>query len=94
MKYISAERLSVYEHHLKVKKDDVLAAYNWNKALCGALFPALQCLEVTLRNAIDCAIRENPPKAAKGQYSTGSDWIFSLTSYMGNRKLPNHIRYT
>jgi len=94
VKYISAERLSIYQHNLKVKKDEVLAAYNWNKALCGALFPAIQCLEVTLRNAIDYAIRNNPPKAANGFYSTKSDWIFSLTSYMGNRKLPNHIRYT
>ncbi|MCH8492857.1 MAG: Abi family protein [Idiomarina sp.] len=94
MKYISSSRLSVYEHHLKVKHDEVLAAYHWNKALCAALFPVIQCLEVTLRNAIDCAIRENPPKAAKGQYSTGPDWIFSFTEYMGNRTLPNHKRYT
>ncbi|RND30686.1 hypothetical protein EC575_18440 [Vibrio cholerae] len=94
MKYISKERLSVYEHHLKVKKSEVFAAYNWNKALCGALFPAIQCLEVTFRNAIDRAIQENPPKAANGHYSTGPDWIFSLTSYMGNRKLKNSVRYT
>ncbi|HGS4800663.1 TPA: Abi family protein [Vibrio cholerae] len=94
MKYISRERLSVYEHHLKVKKSEVFAAYNWNKALCGALFPAIQCLEVTFRNAIDRAIQENPPKAANGHYSTGTDWIFSLTSYMGNRKLKNSVRYT
>ncbi len=94
MKYISSSRLSVYEDHLKVKNDQVLAAYHWNKALCGALFPVIQCLEITLRNAIDCAIRENPPKAAKGQYSTGTNWIFSFTEYMGNRKFSNHTRYT
>lgn len=79
---------------MKVRHDEVLQAYHWNKALCAALFPVIQCLEVTLRNAIDCAIKENPPKAAKEQYSTGADWIFSFTEYMGNRRFANHIRYT
>lgn len=88
------ERLAIYEHHLKVKKTESTAAYSWNKALCGALFPAIQCLEITLRNAIDQAIQENPPLGAKGLYSTGSDWIFSLTTYMGNRTLKNYERYT
>ncbi|NLQ17995.1 hypothetical protein HGG82_10185 [Marinomonas sp. M1K-6] len=94
MKHISTERLSIYEKHLKVKRQEVLAAYNWNKALCGALFPAIQCLEITLRNAIDRAIQENPPSGSKGLYSTRTDWILSLPTYMGNKKISNHDRYS
>lgn len=86
MKYITEERLSIYSKHLKVKKEAELAAYHWNTALAGALFPAIQCLEVTLRNAIVQAVQSNPLPAAKGLYSTGPDWIFSFTEYMGKRK--------
>lgn len=32
--------------------DDHFAHYLWNIALCESLYPALQCLEVTLRNSI------------------------------------------
>lgn len=93
-KYISEERLGIYTKHLKVKEDQAISAYHWNMSLSGALLPAIQCLEVTLRNAIDCAIQENPPLAAKGLYSTGSDWIFSFTEYMGKRLIPNKNRFT
>lgn len=93
-KYISNERLDIYTKHLKVKDDQVIAAYQWNKDLAGALLPAIHCLEVTLRNAISCAIKENPPPGAKGLYSTGDDWIFSLTRYMGDKLLSNQERYT
>lgn len=94
MKYITEERLSIYSKHLKVKKEAELAAYHWNTALAGALFPAIQCLEVTLRNAIVQAVQSNPPPAAKGLYSTGPDWIFSFTEYMGKRKIPAYKRFT
>jgi len=93
-KYISEERLDIYTKHLKVKDAQVIAAYQWNKDLSGALLPALHCLEVTLRNAISCAIQENPPPAAKGLYSTGNDWIFSFTEYMGKKLIPKHLRFT
>ncbi|POB84077.1 hypothetical protein CRN30_07820, partial [Vibrio vulnificus] len=93
-KYISKERLDIYTKHLKVKDAQVLPAYQWNKDLAGALLPALHCLEVTLRNSISCAIQENPPPAAKSLYSTGNDWIFSLTEYMGKKLIPKHLRFT
>ncbi|MDF2185672.1 Abi family protein [Grimontia hollisae] len=93
-KYISVERLDIYSKHLKVKDSEIIAAYQWNKDLAGALLPALHCLEVTLRNAISCAIQENPPPAAKGLYSTGSDWIFSFSEYMGKKLIPRHQRFT
>ena len=55
--YITTARLDIYRKHLKVKPAQVMAAYHWNKALAGALLPAMQCLEVTLRNAINTAIQ-------------------------------------
>nr|WP_228737357.1 hypothetical protein [Klebsiella pneumoniae]CAG9070813.1 Abi-like protein [Klebsiella pneumoniae] len=58
--FISDERLDIYEKHLKVEPHQVMSAYHWNKALAGAMLPALQCLEVTLRNALDQAIRTTP----------------------------------
>lgn len=83
--FISSERLDIYEKHLKVKPEQVMAAYHWNKALAGAMIPAMQCLEVTLRNAIDQGIRSNPPPAANGLYETNHNWIFTLPRYMGGR---------
>lgn len=91
--FISEERLSVYTQHLKIKKHQVQRAYHWNKALSGALLPALQCLEVTLRNALDQGIQNNPPPASVGLYATNSDWINSLPEYMGNKSLKNKVRY-
>jgi len=84
--FISDERLDIYVKHLKVEKRQVMAAYHWNKALSGAMFPALQCLEVTLRNALDLAIRSNPPSA--GLWQADHNWIFSLPRYMGKKANP------
>lgn len=64
--FISAERLDIYEKHLKVEHHQIMPAYHWNKALAGSMLPALQCLEVTLRNALDQAIQSSPPPGAPG----------------------------
>lgn len=90
---ISSERLDIYEHHLKVRPTQALAAYHWNKALSGALLPVLQCLEVTLRNAIDQAIQNNPPPGSNGLYDANRNWIFSLPEYKGRSSLRNNLRY-
>jgi len=82
---ITSDRLDIYTKHLKVKPDQAMAAYHWNKALAGAMLPALQCLEITLRNAIDLGIRRSPPPAATTLYETDHNWIFTLPRYMGNR---------
>lgn len=93
-KFISAERLDIYEKHLKVETHQVMSAYHWNKALAGAMLPALQCLEVTLRNAIDQAIRSVPPPGATGLWLTDHNWIFSLPRYMGKKAFPKlPVRY-
>ncbi|WP_431810064.1 Abi family protein [Jejubacter sp. L23] len=82
---ISPGRLHIYTDILKLKQEEVLGAYNWNKALCSSMQPLLHCLEVTLRNSIDCAIRHNPPPGATGLWRTDQAWIFDLPRYIGDR---------
>lgn len=55
---LSVERLSRYESKETPSDLDTLAKYFWNMALCEALYPCLQCLEVALRNAIHAAASE------------------------------------
>lgn len=86
MKYITEERLSIYSKHLKVKKEAELAAYHWNTALAGALFPAIQCLEVTLRNAIVQAVQSNPLPRQKDYTAQGRIGFFHLLSIWENEK--------
>lgn len=70
--FISAPRLSTYKSLLRLKSDDhALRAYYWNKSLSAALYPALQALEVTLRNALNVAVKS----AHTGSYG-GDDWWF------------------
>ncbi len=52
------------------------------------MLPALQCLEVTLRNALDQAIRTTPLPGQKGLWLTDHNWIFSLPRYMGKKAYP------
>lgn len=92
--YISDERLDIYTDVLKLKPEEVAGAYNWNKALSAAMQPLLHCLEVTLRNAIDHAIRHNPPPGADGQWRTDAWWILDLPRYIGDLKfIPQNKRY-
>ncbi|EJZ9252193.1 Abi family protein [Salmonella enterica] len=91
--YITTARLDIYRKHLKVKPAQVMAAYHWNKALAGALLPAMQCLEVTLRNAINTAIQSFPPAGAKGLWDTNTNWVTSLPKYMGDNRVKPSERY-
>lgn len=54
----SQERLDGYLNHTKCNKskDDALIAYSWNIELSQALYPALQVLEIALRNSLHQAI--------------------------------------
>ncbi|EOI7435835.1 CAAX protease [Yersinia enterocolitica] len=83
--YISPERLKIYVDILKLKPDEAMGAYNWNKALCGAMQPLMHCLEITFRNAIDHGIRHNPPPGAVGLWRTDANWIFDLPRYVGDK---------
>ena len=54
MLIFSQERLDGYLGHAKCNnsKDDALIAYSWNIELSQALYPALQVLEIALRNSL------------------------------------------
>ncbi|WP_243374590.1 Abi family protein [Geotalea sp. SG265] len=52
-KYISKDRLATYSTLLGCADlDKTIGAYYWNKALGGAVYSFLQCLEVSLRNSL------------------------------------------
>src|SRR5687767_2132954 len=59
-KALSAERLTSYRAHPGESPLDITARYCWNMALAEAMYPALQCLEVALRNAVHDAISAAP----------------------------------
>ncbi len=69
--FISTPRLHSYRKILKVKKpNQIMRAYCWNIAVSAALYPVIQTLEVTLRNALDMAVRNNhAPLASSGKPS-------------------------
>lgn len=49
---ISRERLAPYRRSEDEDEIDAFARYYWNTALSEALYPVLQCLEISLRNSI------------------------------------------
>lgn len=57
----SEERLDGYLSHAKCNnsKTDALIAYSWNIELSQSLYPALQILEITLRNSLHQALSIN-----------------------------------
>ncbi|HAT7072035.1 TPA: hypothetical protein JAN90_04495 [Legionella pneumophila] len=57
----SEERLDGYLSHAKCNnsKTDALIAYSWNIELSQSLYPALQILEITLRNSLHQALSTN-----------------------------------
>lgn len=57
----SEERLDGYLNHAKCNnsKTHALVTYSWNIELSQALYPALQILEITLRNALHQALSNN-----------------------------------
>lgn len=53
---LSGERLDSYRADVSEPTAEVLARYAWNVTLSEALYPSLQALEVTLRNAVHAAV--------------------------------------
>lgn len=52
-KFISVDRLSSYRTIVRKKSPkNLIGAYHWNKHVSSALYPILQCLEITLRNSL------------------------------------------
>lgn len=75
--FISSSRLKNYTVLSNGNKSlqPLIGGYLWNKQLAGAVLPILQCLEVTLRNAIHI-------EAAK--HFNASDWYDALTKKIGD----------
>lgn len=57
----SQERLNGYLNHVTCNqnKENALAAYSWNLELSQSLYPALQILEISLRNSLNQAIKNH-----------------------------------
>ena len=56
---ISSDRMASYLARFNQCESQLYGAYAWNIALCESLYPALQGIEITLRNSInDAAVAE------------------------------------
>lgn len=54
---ISNERISSYQNVFLPRNDvELMGVYLWNGFVCGALYPLMAAVEITLRNAIDQAL--------------------------------------
>ncbi|SIT12610.1 hypothetical protein [Achromobacter sp. MFA1 R4] len=54
---ISNERINSYQSVFHPANDvELMGVYLWNAHVCGALFPLIGAVEITLRNAIDQAL--------------------------------------
>lgn len=65
--FLSSTRLNTYGQNLPVKKQ--LKEYRRNIKLCRNFYPELDFFEVTLRNAIDSALKS---------FVNGADWMTTL----------------
>ncbi|MBL1384290.1 MAG: Abi family protein [Colwellia sp.] len=59
-KTVSHPRIRTYQNFFQGHTDhEIYGVYIWNKVLCGAIYPLLQSVEISLRNAInDAAVNE------------------------------------
>jgi len=100
--FISIPRLKSYEQIVKKKSvEHLIAAYLWNKQVSAALYPIIQCLEITLRNALhivasqaftsndwyEKAVKNGGDKKFKSLYPTGSEQYFRKSA--GFKKVSN-----
>ncbi|WP_286899685.1 hypothetical protein [Achromobacter sp. UBA2119] len=54
---ISNERISSYQSVFLPNNDvELMGVYLWNMLVCGALYPLISAVEISLRNAIDQAL--------------------------------------
>jgi hypothetical protein len=60
----------------------LIGAYNWNKQVSTAIYPILQCLEVTLRNALNLEIKK---------HFNMSDWYNLLLKHGGDKKFTDEL---
>lgn len=86
-RYISAPRLRSYEKIIKNKtQKNLIAAYAWNKHVSSAIYPIIQCLEISLRNALH--------EAASVHFKT-KDWYEPVLKHGGDNKfIAEHKKFT
>lgn len=93
MFFVSEERLDIYSNILGLKDQEKMGGYLWNKALSSSIAPLLQCFEVTLRNAIDKAIRNKDRSSTGWDWASNERWIYELTKKAGDRIYKGKGRY-
>lgn len=82
---VSPERLSSYACLTgTTDTSSLLRAYLWNKRLSSALFPVLQCLEVSLRNSIH---------SAACTHFRNQNWFDQLTRYHGDAQFRKELAH-
>lgn len=82
--HISSPRLRTYSQLTGTSNiEKLIGAYQWNKRVASALYPILQCLEISLRNAIHTA--------ATRHFGT-PDWYDPVTNLVGIDKFSAYIR--
>lgn len=72
---ISQHRFATYKSSVfnGASEEECLGIYLWNKQLAGAFLPALQIIEVSLRNAI-CAAKRRHEEALIEQRAPAANW--------------------
>ncbi len=78
-KAISSERIASYLSQFNQNESAAYGAYAWNIALCESFYPALQGIEITLRNGVN--------EAAVAEFGTG-EW-FLLDVEPSEKKIAN-----
>lgn len=90
---ISPRRLDTYEKVLGVKNPEKqISAYYWNKAVTASIFPALQCLEITLRNAINEAAKNNQLQCVQKANAPKEDWLYVFVEHIANKTIKSISR--
>lgn len=89
--FISTSRLSSYQHILKITdSNQILRAYYWNIALSGSIYPLIQTLEITLRNAIDQAVKQHHqpiPQYQKPSFKNDPYWFEKILYSVQDAKI-------
>ena len=69
-KAISSERIASYLSRFNQNESAAYGAYAWNIALCESFYPALQGIEITLRNSVN--------EAAVAEFGTGQWFLIDV----------------
>lgn len=83
-KFISSPRLNSYKVIIgNDNTTELIGAYNWNKNVSTTIYPILQCLEITLRNALNLNIKD---------HFNMSDWYSFLLKKGGDKKFIEELK--